>query len=71
MRAALKQDINYSVAEMVYGEALRLPGEFSVSVDGDWATYRAFVVYLRQKVRQMRLVPLAWHGGEAWNYVPR
>ena len=26
MRAAVKQDINCSVAEMVYGEQLRLPG---------------------------------------------
>ena len=28
MRAAVKQNINCLVAEMVYGEQLRLPGEF-------------------------------------------
>ena len=42
MRAAVKQDMNCSAAEMVFGESLRLPGEFFVSADP------AFVVKLRQ-----------------------
>ena len=72
MRAAVKQDLNCSAAEMVFGEALRLPGEFFVSADGDCAADPAFVVDLRQKMRQMRPVPPVWHGGEARrNYVPR
>ena len=80
MRAAVKQDLNCSAAEMVFGEALRLPGEFFVSADGDCAANPAFVIDLRQKnpafvidLRQkMRLVPPVWHGGEARRkYVPR
>ena len=35
MRAAVKQDLNCSASEMVFGEALRMPGEFFVSADGD------------------------------------
>ena len=70
MRAAVKQDLNCSAAEMVFGEALRLPGEFFVSADGDLAAADpAFVVDLRRK---MRPVPPVWHGGETRrNYVPR
>ena len=72
MRAAVKQDLNCSAAEMVFGEALRLlPGGFFVSADGDVAADPAFVVDLRQKMRQMRPVPPVWHGGETHrNYVP-
>ena len=58
---------------MVFGEALRLPGEFFVSADGDLAADPAFVVDLMQKKRQMRPVPPAWHGGEKrrnYDYVP-
>ena len=64
MRAAVEQDLNCSAADMVFGEALRLPGEFFLSADGDLAADPAFVVDLRQKMRQMRPVPPAWHGGE-------
>ena len=57
MRAAVKQDLNCSAAEMVFGEALRLPGEFFVSADGDCAADPAFVVDLRQKMRQISVLP--------------
>ena len=53
MRVAVKQDLHCSAAEMVFGEALRLPGEFIVSADGDLAADPAFVVDLRQNMRQM------------------
>ena len=70
MRAAVKQDLNYSAAEMVFAEALRLPGELFVSPDGDLTADAAFVVDLTQKMRQMRPVPVL-HGGETRrNYVP-
>ena len=72
MRAAVKQDLHCSAAEMVFGETLRLPGEFFVSADGDLAADPAFVVDLMQKMRQMRPVPPVWHGGETRrNYVQR
>lgn len=28
LRSAVREDINYSVAEMIYGQQLRIPGEF-------------------------------------------
>ena len=35
IRAAMEHDMKCSSAEMVFGEPLRLPGEFFVSADGD------------------------------------
>ena len=65
MRAAVKSDLNCSVAEMVFGETLRLPGEFFVPSDGDVAADPAFVADLRQKIRLLRPIPPVWHGGES------
>ena len=62
MRTSVKNDLHCSVAEMVFGEPLSLPGEFFVSSDGDMAADPAFVAYLRQKVR---LIPAVLHGGES------
>ena len=64
MRAAVKNDLHCSVAEMVFGEPLSLPGEFFVASDGDMAADPAFVAYLRQKVRLLRRIPPVLHGGE-------
>ena len=65
MRAAVKQDINCSVAEMVYGEQLRLPSEFFTISAGNWNTDPSFVVDLRQRMQQVRPVPPVWHGEES------
>ena len=71
MRAAMKEDLNCSAAEMVFGEALRLPGEFFVSADGDWTADPVFVSDLRQRIRQLRPIAPDWHGGQTRrNYVP-
>ena len=59
---------------MVFGEELRLPGEFFVSADGELklAARHAILVDLRQKTRQMRQLPPFRHGSEARrNYVTR
>ena len=53
MRAAVKKDMNCSVAEMVYGEQLRLPGEFFTTSAGNWNTDPIFVVDLRQRMQQV------------------
>lgn len=72
MRAAVKEDLNCSAAEMVFGEALRLPGEFFVSAEGDWNADPVFVSDLRQTIRQLRPIAPDWHGGQTRrNYVPR
>ena len=47
MRAAVKNDLHWSVADMVFGEPLRLPGELFVSSDGDMAADPAFVADMR------------------------
>ena len=53
MRAAVKKDMNCSVAEMVYGEQLRLPGEFFTTSAGNLNTDPIFVVDLRQRMQQV------------------
>ena len=55
MLAAVKNDLHCSVAEMVFGETLRLPGEFFVS--SDMAADPAFVEDLRQKICLLRPIP--------------
>ena len=65
MRAAVNNDLHCSVAEMVFGEPLRLPGEFFASSDGDMAADPAFVADLRQKIRLLRPITPVWHGGES------
>ena len=57
MRAAVKQDINCSVAEMVYGEQLLLPGECFTTSAANWNTDPSCVVDLRQRMQQVRPVP--------------
>lgn len=63
MRAALKEDIKASAAELLYGETLRLPGEMLVpspnanSLD-DPADY---VVRLRLKMSELRPVQASHH----------
>ena len=72
MRAAVKNYLHCSATEMVFGESLRLPGELFVSSDGDWTVDPAFVADLRQKIRQLRPVPPAWHDGQSRrSYVPQ
>ena len=72
MRAAVKNDLHCCAAKMVFGESLRLRGEFYVSSDGDWTADPAFVADFRQKIRQLRPVPPAWHGRQLRrSYVPQ
>ena len=65
MRAAVKNHLHCSVAEMVFGEPLPLPGELFLSSDGYMAADPAFVADLRQKIRLLRSIPPVWHGGES------
>ena len=68
----MKEDLNCSAAEMVFGEALRLPGEFFVSADADWTADPVLVSDLRQRIRQLRPIAPDWYGGQTRrNYVPR
>ncbi|XP_044755009.1 uncharacterized protein LOC123313962 [Coccinella septempunctata] len=55
MRAAWREDLKATAAELVYGEPLRLPGEFldSRSTD-DSENTSDFIVNLRQQMREVR-----------------
>ena len=62
IRSAVKEDLNASPAEMIYGEPLRLPGEFftgkSLSSDQDPSNY---ISRLRQIMNDLRPVPASNH----------
>ena len=72
MRAAVKGDLNCSAVEMVYGEQLRLPGEFFSTDVENGTSDPDFVVDLRHRIRQLRPVPPVWHGEESRrSFVPQ
>jgi transposase InsO family protein len=60
IRAAVKEDLGCSSAELVYGTPLRLPGEFFVSPEStpDHAT---LLTRLRSSMRSLAPVPATWH----------
>ncbi|XP_045471778.1 uncharacterized protein LOC123678682 [Harmonia axyridis] len=51
-----------TAAEMVYGEPLRLPGEFLSTSTDDGADTADFVVDLRQQIRRIRPINANHHG---------
>lgn len=61
LRAAWKEDLQCSSAELVFGEQLRIPGEFFTSSSTE-VEYPDFVSHLRQKISQLRPSPASHHG---------
>lgn len=61
LRTAWKEDLQCSSAELVYGEQLRVPGEF-FSPSSTQVEYPDFIAHLRQKISQLRPSPAAHHG---------
>ncbi|KZC06855.1 hypothetical protein WN55_08600, partial [Dufourea novaeangliae] len=60
IRAAVKEDSGTTPAEMVFGEALRLPGDL---IAGDDQTeVSVFVEQLRNRMRELKPAPRAHHG---------
>jgi len=59
LRTSVKADINCSAAELVYGEPLRLPGEFlsGTMYDPSISDTTAFGTALSAVMRQLRAVP--------------
>ena len=56
--AALKQDLNCSTAELVYGTTLRVPGEFfTPACDKELEDPTSYVTQLRSTMRQLQPVP--------------
>jgi len=64
IRNAFKPDIQATAAEMVYGEPLRLPGEFLVPSDAAPAVLEPseFVAQLRLTMANLRPTPASHHG---------
>lgn len=64
IRSAWKDDLQSTTAEMVYGQQLRLPGEFlSPSRDHPKQGQESeFVRNLREHMRELRPVPASRHG---------
>lgn len=64
MRSCFKEDLKSSVAEMLYGETLRLPGELLVPSlsSGPNTSPADFVVSLKRHMSNIRPVPPSRHG---------
>ncbi|KYN13989.1 Gag-Pol polyprotein [Trachymyrmex cornetzi] len=63
MRAAWKEDLKATSAELVYGETLRLPGQFLGRRSTDKTDdAHEFVRKLRSHFEELRPVEAAWHG---------
>lgn len=60
LRTTVKEDLNTSPAEMVYGTTLRLPGEFFDKPHGDY-TESEFIGHLRSTMAQLKPVNTAHH----------
>lgn len=63
IRVALKEDLNASAAEMVYGENIRIPGEFFSATKDETAP--DFINRLRDHFNAVRATPPQHHGDRA------
>ena len=72
IRTALKQDIGCSAAEMVYGQTLRLPGEF-FSSQSDTTEPHSFLSRLKEDIARLRPTPTSNHNKKNSNsfHIPR
>ncbi|XP_072934931.1 uncharacterized protein [Epargyreus clarus] len=62
MRTAFKEDLKATVAELVYGETLRLPGELiAPGPNPDTLNPADLVVQMRQKMSSIRPTPASHH----------
>ncbi|KMQ83484.1 retrovirus-like pol polyprotein [Lasius niger] len=62
IRSSIKSDIGSSSAELVYGCALRLPGEFFRSNSAYVPPHHEFLKVLKENMAKMRPAPAARHG---------
>lgn len=72
IRSAWKDDIQASAADLVYGEPLRLPGQFLSPKPDALADYSDLVSRLRCHINQMAPQQTSWHTSAARTfYVPK
>lgn len=61
IRSAWKEDIGGTTAELVYGEPLRLPGQFLTEAPKDFVDMSDLVDRLRAHMTKLTLQPTSWH----------
>lgn len=71
IRSAWKEDIQSSAAELVYGEPLRLPGQFFSPVPATPEDATDFACRLRSQMSQIAPHPTSRHDTKRVFYVPR
>jgi len=64
LRAQYKADLQASAAELVFGDPLRLPGEFLGQSENVDETAPEFVLTLRQRMADLRPAPASRHSSE-------
>lgn len=72
IRSAYKDDIKASTAELVYGEPLRLPGQFFSSAPPTIVDITEFIGRIRTHVNKLRPQPSSWHTSSNQTfYIPK
>jgi hypothetical protein len=64
IRTSFKEDLQASIAELVYGEPLRIPGEF-LTPTTDPVEPAHIITQLRRHMARLRPVPAARHTSPA------
>lgn len=62
IRASFKQDLNTSSAELVYGEPLRLPGQFFEPAEPGSTDISDFTTRLHRSIEKIKPTPASRHG---------
>lgn len=70
LRAVVKEDIGTTAAEMVYGEAIRLPGEFFEATPFKLPTTE-FVQNLRRHFEKIRPIETSNHSSTQYTFIPK
>lgn len=70
IHSAWKEDVQASPAELVYGEPLRVPGEFFVPTKDVTTDSADFATRLRHHMAKLTPVPAKWHAKKVF-HVPR
>ncbi|XP_050359949.1 uncharacterized protein LOC126779872 [Nymphalis io] len=72
IRSAFKDDIKASTAELVYGEPLRLPGQFFSSAPPTIEDITEFIGRIQTHVNKLRPQPSSWHTSSNQTfYIPK
>lgn len=72
IRSAYKEDLQTTAAELVYGEPLRLPGQFFVSTPEETVDMTSLTSRLRSHMSKLTPRPTSWHNSSHRPfYVPK